>query len=110
MDSGRRVYGRGGDPSPIPYAPKIVQKTPEIAQEAAQSRNEDGIKISIRTVQLLVSHRNKITSESVLHRIARPIVRNRTFAIVQAGAYHQLHDRIPLLPVLFAAHRGIGNL
>jgi hypothetical protein len=38
------------------------------------------------------------------------IVRNRTVAIPGIAAYHQLHEWILLLPVLFAAHRGSGNL
>jgi hypothetical protein len=78
--------------------------------EAAQFCNEDRIKISAETVQSSLTITKDAASQSTRHRITPSVVRNRTFAILKAGAYHQLHEWILLLPVLFAAHRGPGNL
>jgi hypothetical protein len=80
------------------------------ALRIAQFQNKDRIKISAETVQSSLTITKDAASQSTRHRITPSVVRNRTFAILKAGAYHQLHEWILLLPVLFAAHRGPGNL
>jgi hypothetical protein len=44
----------------------------------AQFQNEDGIKISISTVETAITHTKCTASESTLHRITPAIVQNRT--------------------------------
>jgi hypothetical protein len=78
--------------------------------EAAQFRNKDRIKIHTQTRQPPLTITKYAASESPLHKVTHSVVRDRTVAILKAGAYHQLHERILLLPVLFAANRGLGNL
>ena len=96
MDSGRLVYGRVGYPSPIPYAPEIVQTKITLIEngkgflflipcpsfplslcpseqgcEAAQFCNEDRIKISVKTVQPSLTITKYEAWGSTLHRIDR---------------------------------------
>jgi hypothetical protein len=50
----------------------------KLHSEVAQFRNEDDIKIYAESVASVATITNQSTSESVLHRISRALVRNRT--------------------------------
>jgi hypothetical protein len=88
---------------------QIFSKPPEsVVLWFAQYRNEDRIKIFAETVQPSITYRRNIASQLNLHRITRRF--KQKFAILEIPAYHQLHVWVLLLPVLFAAIRGAGNL
>jgi|GEM_PF-2171095 hypothetical protein len=61
--------------------PFIYNPVPsQLGSEAAQLRNKDRIKISIRSVNFAPTPTKNITSETGLHRITHIVVRNRTLA------------------------------
>src|ERR1700679_1140586 len=104
-DLGLCHFGRGGDPSPTPFhcdrehcrrrylwllvALVPMSLSPLVPRNCAtaQFRNEDRIKISPETVQSSVTRTKNITSETVLHRITRALVRNRTTESKSAKLY-----------------------
>jgi hypothetical protein len=74
----------------------------ELGSTAAQFCNEDRIKISSETVEPLAITTNNITSKTVLHRITRSIVRNRTLLAVRLAVRCHRSVRVITCLVTFA--------